>query len=97
MRIDTGDTFQIGDQQIVATAGTFANMPIGSLHSFKNCLDRPVRMIISVAPAGREKMFMEVGQPVELGQQPPPPSKAEIEKLLAVAPHYGIDIKLPQH
>ncbi len=90
-------TFQVGDQQIVAKAGTFANMPVGSLHSFKNCLDKPARMIISVAPAGLEKMFMEVGQPVEFGQQAPPPSKAEIEKLLAVAPNYGIEIKLPQH
>ena len=58
-------TFQVGDQQIVAKAGTFANMPVGSLHSFKNCLDKPARMIISVAPAGLEKMFMEVGQPVK--------------------------------
>jgi hypothetical protein len=97
VHLDTGDTFQIGDQQIVATAGTFANMPVGSLHSFKNCLDKPARMIISVAPAGLEKMFMEVGQPVEFGQQPPPPSKAEIEKLLAVAPNYGVEIRLPQH
>lgn len=34
---------------------------------------------------------MEVGQPVGFGQQAPPPSKAEIDKLLAVAPRYGID------
>ena len=90
-------TFQVGDQQIVAKAGTFANMPVGSLHSFKNCTDKPARMIISVAPAGLEKMFMEVGQPVEFGQQAPPPSRDEIEKLLAVAPNYGIEIRLPQH
>ena len=31
------------------------------------------------------------------GQQAPPPSKAEIDKLLAVAPSYGIEIRLPQH
>ena len=90
-------TFQVGDQQIVAKVGTFANMPVGSLHSFKNCTDKPARMIISVAPAGLEKMFMEVGQPVAFGQQAPPPSRAEIEKLLAVAPNYGIEIRLPQH
>jgi quercetin dioxygenase-like cupin family protein len=90
-------TFQVGDQRIVATAGTFANMPVGSLHSFKNYLDKPARMIISVAPAGLEKMFMEVGQPVEFGQPAPLPSRGEIERLLAVAPGYGIEIRLPRH
>ncbi|QDU25846.1 Quercetin 2,3-dioxygenase [Anatilimnocola aggregata] len=90
-------TFMVGDQRIVATAGTFANMPVGSLHSFKNTTDKSARMIISVAPAGLEKMFLEVGQPVKLGDAPPPPSKAEIEKLLAVAPKYGVEIKVPGH
>lgn len=90
-------TFQVGDQQIVAQAGTFANMPVGSLHSFKNCTDKSARMIISVAPAGLEKMFEEVGQPIAFGQQAQPPSPAEIEHLLAVAPNYGIEIRLPQH
>jgi quercetin dioxygenase-like cupin family protein len=89
-------TFQVGDEQIIANAGTFANMPVGSLHSFKNRTDNPARMIISVAPAGLEKMFIEVGQPVAFGQQAPPPSKAEIDKLLAVAPGYGIEILLPE-
>ena len=42
-------------------------------------------------------MFLEVGQPVAFGQQAPPRSKAEIDKLLAVAPSYGIEIQLPQH
>ncbi|MCY2994377.1 MAG: hypothetical protein NTY19_41875 [Planctomycetota bacterium] len=53
-------------------------------------------MIISVAHAGLEKMFLEVGQPVALGEQAPPPSKSEIDKLLAVTPSYGIEIRLPQ-
>ena len=55
------------------------------------------RMIISVAPAGLEKMFLEVGQPVPLSGQAPPPSQAEIERLLEVAPRYGIEIKVPGH
>jgi hypothetical protein len=61
-----------------------------------NDTDKTARMIVSVAPAGLEKMFLEVGQPVAFGQQAPPPSKAEIDKLLAVAPSYGIEIRLPQ-
>ena len=36
-------TFQIGDQRLVASAGTFANMPVGTPHSFKNESDRAAR------------------------------------------------------
>jgi len=90
-------TFTVDGERIVATAGTFANMPVGSLHSFKNATDKTARMIISVAPAGLEKMFFEVGVPLKLGDTPPPPSKVEIEKLLAVAPNYGVEISVPGH
>lgn len=90
-------TIQVNEQRFVAEAGTFANMPVGSLHSFKNETDQPARMLISVAPAGLEKMFFEVGQPVVAGRTPPLPTKEEIEKLLAVAARYGIEFRLPQH
>lgn len=95
--LDGEITFMIDGERIVATTGTFANLPVGSLHSFQNFTDKTARMLISVAPAGLEKMFFEVGQPVQLGDQPPPPSQAEIEKLLAVAPSYGIEIRVPGH
>ena len=82
----------------MAEAGTFANMPVGTPHSFKNESDRPAKMLISIAPAGLERMFFEVGQPVDEGATTaPPPTKDEIEKLLAVALRYGIEIRLPHH
>jgi quercetin dioxygenase-like cupin family protein len=91
-------TFQIGEKRIVATAGMFANMPVGTPHSFKNESSKPAKMLISVAPAGLEQMFFEVGVPVVQGATTaPPPTKAEIEKLLAVAPRYGVEISLPGH
>jgi quercetin dioxygenase-like cupin family protein len=90
-------TFQIGDGRLVANAGTFANMSVGTPHSFKNEGSKPARMLISVAPAGLEKMFFECGVPVAQGTATtPPPTKAEFEKLLEIAPRYGIDIKLPK-
>ena len=81
----------------MATAGTFANMPVSSLHCFKNEGKKTARMLISVAPAGLEKMFFEVGQPVDQGAlSAPKPTKADIEKLMAAAPRYGIEIKVPR-
>lgn len=78
--------------------GMFANMPVGTPHSFKNESSRPAKMLILVAPAGLEGMFFEFGVPVPQGATTaPPPTKDEIERLLAVAPKYGIEIMLPKH
>lgn len=91
-------TFQLGEERFVAEAGTFANMPVGSLHSFKNESGKPAKMLISVAPAGLEKMFLEVGVPLAEGATTAlPPTKEEIEKLLLIAPNYGIEIRVPGH
>src|SRR5947209_2650183 len=89
-------TFTVNGERVVATAGTFANMPVGTPHSFKNETDRPARMLISVAPAGLEQMFFEFGVSLPEGATTAaPPTREEVEKLLAVAPRYGIEIKLP--
>ena len=91
-------TFTVGEEKIVATEGAFANMPVGSLHCFKNTSDKLARMIISFAPAGLEKMFFELGVPLPEGStEAMPPTKEEIDKLLEIAPEYGIEIKLPGH
>ena len=55
-------------------------------------------MLISIAPAGLEKMFFEVGAPVEQGAvSAPPPTKDDLEKMLAAATSYGIEIRIPEH
>jgi len=89
-------TFTINGEKVVAKAGTFANMPVGTPHSFKNESKKPAKMLISVAPAGLENMFFEIGVPLEEGATTAlPPSHDEIEKLLTVAPRYGVEILVP--
>jgi quercetin dioxygenase-like cupin family protein len=91
-------TFQVGDEQVVAKAGTYANMPVGTPHSFKNESGQPAKMLVTVAPAGLERMFFEVGVPLAEGATTAkPPAEDEIEKLLAIVPKYGIELKLPGH
>jgi hypothetical protein len=91
-------SFQVGDERIVATAGMFANMPVGTPHSFKNATDKTAKMLISVAPAGLENMFFEIGVPLPEGATTAlPPTRDEIDKLLSIAPNYGVEIKLPRH
>src|SRR5579871_3636938 len=88
-------TFTINGERIMATAGMFANMSVGTPHSFKNESTKPSKMLIFVAPAGLERMFLEVGvPPLEGATTALPPTKEEIETLLAVAPKYGVEIRL---
>lgn len=89
-------TFTIGDDRIVAQAGTFAQLPPGTPHGFKNESDRTARMLISVAPAGLEEMFFECGAPLAEGAtSAPPPTQEDIDKLIAIIPKYGIALHQP--
>jgi quercetin dioxygenase-like cupin family protein len=89
-------TFRSGDQQIVATAGMFVSMPIGVPHSFKNESAKPAKMTLTVVPAGLEKMFFEIGVPLEPGATTaPPPSNDEIDKLIRISTRYGVELLKP--
>ncbi len=91
-------TFHANGERILLTAGTFANMSVGTPHSFKNETDRPARMILSIAPAGLEEMFFEVGVALPDGATTAlPPAKEEVERFLALAPKYGIEVRSPGH
>ena len=83
-------TFQLGEEKLTAGPGTFVNLPIGTPHAFKNESERTARMLVSFAPAGLEEYFFEVGKPLH-GEPPPEPNQAEIARLIATAPKYGIE------
>lgn len=86
-------TFRAGDETVTAAAGTAVHLPPGLAHSFKNESEAPARMIITVTPAGLEEMFFEVGVPLAEGTTTAlPPTRDEIERLLAAAPRYGVEI-----
>lgn len=90
-------TFHAAGQEVKAGPGTFLNLPRGVPHHFKNQSDSPARLLILVAPAGLEKMFFRTGTLVQdRAATPPRISHEEIQRLLAIAPEYGIQILLPQ-
>jgi quercetin dioxygenase-like cupin family protein len=89
-------TFLIGAERLVACAGTFVNLPVGVPHAFRNDTSSQARLLITIAPAGLEKMFLEPGRPVPAGtRQANPPSQEEVERLVQTAPRYGVRIDLP--
>ena len=88
--------FQVGDEKITARPGTFIQGPRGIAHSFKNNTQLPARILGFVTPAGFENFFKEFAQPVASFDSPAiPPGKDEIDKLLAAAPKYGLQILPP--
>ena len=90
-------TFHVGDRRTVAKAGAFANMPVGIEHAFKNEGETPARMLILVAPGGLEKMFERTGQVLlNVSQRIGPPSHEELERVLKIAPEYGIEMRIPE-
>ncbi|MEE3715407.1 cupin domain-containing protein [Tumidithrix elongata RA019] len=88
--------FQLDDQTLVATAGTFLYSPIGQLHRFTNISSEPAKLLVWVTPAGFEKFIAEVGKSADsqVGKSPSL-SAADLEKILATAPNYGIEIIPP--
>lgn len=88
-------TFTVEDRTVVGGPGTFVQIPRGIPHAFKNAGSVQARMLVLCAPAGFEQFIAEFG--TELPSRDAaalPPSPAEIEKLLSVAPKYGI-VMLP--
>jgi mannose-6-phosphate isomerase-like protein (cupin superfamily) len=78
----------------VVGAGTFVYIPKGTLHTYRNAGTRPARFLGMVAPSGFEGFFEEVGEPARHGSSPPaePP---DVEKIMATAPKYGLEIPPP--
>lgn len=86
--------FRVSDRTILATAGSVIYGPRGILHTFKNVGTTPSRILVLVTPAGLEKMFEELGEPVT-DPSSPPEGPPDIERLMAVNRKYGVEIPPP--
>jgi quercetin dioxygenase-like cupin family protein len=97
--LDGEVAFMIDGKSMVLKPGMSANIPRGVLHAFKNETDKPAKMLITVAPAGLEKMFLAVGVPIAPNETPAPvpPTIEDIEKLLSMAAQFGIEIRMVPH
>ena len=66
-------------------------LPKGSLHTFQNTGATTAKLLITVSLSGLEQFFAAVGH----GSKEESVTAAAIEKLLAAAPGYGLEIQLP--
>jgi quercetin dioxygenase-like cupin family protein len=85
-----------GDDDIVlAAAGDVVFLPSGTVHSFRNIGVDAARALIIITPAGFEGFFVDAGAPAESGVSAPPPGPAELARVVAVAPGYGVELTAP--
>lgn len=88
--------FTVGDGTVRASAGSFVHAPRDIPHTYRNVGTTPARYVVVIRPAGLEKFFEEVSEPAEDPSAPPPHHGQEvIEKILAAAPKYGMEILPP--
>ena len=90
-------TFSVGDRTIKATPGTMVFLPRDVAHSFV-IESEQVRVLAVSAPAGLEGFFKECSVPAPSMTLPPPTETpySEIQKMMALAPKFGIEFVLPQ-
>ncbi len=85
----------IGGRTVRVGAGSIVYGPRNVSHAYKNVGETPGRILGFVAPAGLEGFFEEVGEEATDESSPSPFGQKEIERLLAAAPKYGIEIPPP--
>ncbi|MBA3367680.1 MAG: quercetin 2,3-dioxygenase [Geodermatophilaceae bacterium] len=83
-----------GDQSWTATPGVFALLPRGIPHSFQATGERTLKMLQITSPAQFERFAAEMGEPAQT-MTLPEPSEVDVDKLLRVAPQYGIEMLPP--
>ena len=72
--------WQVGDELVRATPGTYAFIPPGVPHNIGNTSDKTARMFITVSPPGHEHYFEELAKLVARGGPPDANAIAELRK-----------------
>jgi quercetin dioxygenase-like cupin family protein len=73
--------WQIGEETVRATPGTFVFIPPGVPHNIANETDKPARVIMSVSPPGHEHYFEELAKLTSTGAPPDPQAIGDLRRL----------------
>ena len=88
-------TFQVGEETIKASPGSFLFGPRDVPHRY-TVDSGPARMLFLLSPSGFEEFIYATSEPAQERTLPPPPEdppdEAEMEQLVALARQYGAEI-----
>jgi quercetin dioxygenase-like cupin family protein len=89
-------TFWVGGRVIQAPAGSFVYGPRDVPHTFVVSSDEGARFLLVTEPAGFEGFVRALSEPAATRTLPPPSSQPpDLERLVALAAEYGIDVTGP--
>ena len=88
-------TFEVGEETIKASPGSFLFGPKGVPHRY-TVESGPARMLFVLSPAGFEEFIYATSEPAKERTLPPqpqgPPDEAEMEQLAVLARQYGAEL-----
>jgi quercetin dioxygenase-like cupin family protein len=79
-------TFFSGEQQFTCGPGSYTFLPRDIPHGFRVSNDGPARLLILTVPAGFEQFVIELSEPT------PPTEPPDMDRFVALAPKYGIEV-----
>ena len=83
-------TILLGEKTMTATAGTFAFVPRGTVHTFSNRSTREARLLVIISPPGFERAFEQMSEVAPSADQPP-----DMARLAAIAEKHKLEIVPP--
>ena len=85
--------FSIGGRAFTAGAGSFVYLPKGIVHMHRAAGGASAKAVVMYTPAGVERFIEEAGKPAtDLSATPRPPELPELERIVAIAVKYGIEV-----
>jgi quercetin dioxygenase-like cupin family protein len=88
------------ERKFTATKGSYVNIPFnGPVHKFTNKTDKTAHILCLITPAGMEKMFEEIGKPIDPGTFLPRPKMTpeEQKQVQSIAERYGQTLYPPDY
>lgn len=93
--VDGSIEFHSDGQSFRGTPGSWIVLARGTRHHFRNVGETTARLLILVTPAGLDRFFEEVGREATGAPGESDFGPAELERMLAAAPRYGLEIAPP--
>jgi quercetin dioxygenase-like cupin family protein len=84
-------TVRVGDEVLSARPGSFVFCPRDIPHLL-TLTSEQVRTLVLVTPGGLESFFVELGEPAPGRAFPTNPPEPDLERVVALARHYGAEV-----
>jgi mannose-6-phosphate isomerase-like protein (cupin superfamily) len=82
---------RVGDDSFSATSGSFVFCPRDVPHVLTVETEQ-VRLLTFITPGGLEPFFVELGEPAPERTLPARPPEPDVERIVTLAGHYGVEV-----